>query len=203
MGGTFVLRIEDTDAARNSQEAVDVILDGLRWLGLDWDEGPLTGSAVGPGRGDFGPYFQSQRGDIYRRRIQELKDKGLAVTLATLLREIEARDGVLRSTRGPKGGFQLAAPAKEITLAQVIAPFEAAGRRRCLMGQPKCGDARPCAMHHRWNRVVSTVESFFTHATVASLLEGNPRAANSVRAALRTARLSSRRKLDGSHARRT
>ena len=114
-----------------------------------------------------------------------------------------ARDGVLRSTRGPKGGFQLAAPAKEITLAQVIAPFEAAGRRRCLMGQPKCGDARPCAMHHRWNRVVSTVESFFTHATVASLLEGNPRAANSVRAALRTARLSSRRKLDGSHARRT
>jgi glutamyl-tRNA synthetase len=44
-GGTFILRIEDTDAARNSQEAVDVILNGLRWLGLDWDEGPLTGLA--------------------------------------------------------------------------------------------------------------------------------------------------------------
>ena len=46
-GGTFVLRIEDTDAARNSQEAVDVILNGLRWLGLDWDEGPITGDATG------------------------------------------------------------------------------------------------------------------------------------------------------------
>src|SRR5882757_5779374 len=44
-GGTFVLRIEDTDAARNSQEAVDVILNGLRWLGLDWDEGPLVAQA--------------------------------------------------------------------------------------------------------------------------------------------------------------
>jgi glutamyl-tRNA synthetase len=69
-GGTFVLRIEDTDTARNTQEATDVILSGLQWLGLDWDEGP--------GKGDFGPYFQSQRGDIYRRRVQELKDKGHA-----------------------------------------------------------------------------------------------------------------------------
>jgi len=69
-GGTFVLRIEDTDMARNTQEATDVILSGLRWLGLDWDEGP--------GRGNFGPYFQSQRGGIYRRRVQELKAKGLA-----------------------------------------------------------------------------------------------------------------------------
>jgi glutamyl-tRNA synthetase len=69
-GGTFILRIEDTDIARNTQEATDVILGGLRWLGLDWDEGP--------GRGNFGPYFQSQRGEIYRRRIQELKAKGLA-----------------------------------------------------------------------------------------------------------------------------
>ncbi|MBA4150426.1 MAG: glutamate--tRNA ligase [Verrucomicrobia bacterium] len=77
-GGTFVLRIEDTDAARNTQEAVDVILNGMRWLGLDWDEGPLTGDAKGPSKGDFGPYFQSQRGEIYKRRVQELKDKGFA-----------------------------------------------------------------------------------------------------------------------------
>jgi glutamyl-tRNA synthetase len=77
-GGVFVLRIEDTDTARNSQAAVDVILNGLRWLGLDWDEGPLTGAPDGPHTGAHGPYFQSQRGDVYRRRIQELKDKGLA-----------------------------------------------------------------------------------------------------------------------------
>ena len=86
--GTFILRIEDTDVARNTQEAVEVILNGLRWLGLDWDEGPLVGSSrcddqtpqrgVPTSKGAHGPYFQSQRSGIYQRRVQELKDKGLA-----------------------------------------------------------------------------------------------------------------------------
>src|SRR4051794_34333890 len=65
--GTLVLRIEDTDEARNTQEAVDVIFSGLRWLGLDWDEGPQKG-------GDYGPYFQSQRKEIYGRYVQKLLD---------------------------------------------------------------------------------------------------------------------------------
>ena len=56
-GGTFILRIEDTDAARNSQEAVEVILSGLRWLGLDWDEGPLTGDATGREQRRLRPVF--------------------------------------------------------------------------------------------------------------------------------------------------
>jgi glutamyl-tRNA synthetase len=77
-GGTFILRIEDTDAARNVQQAVEVILDGLRWLGLHWDEGPLTGEATGPGKGDRGPYFQSQRQENYQRRVQALLSHGLA-----------------------------------------------------------------------------------------------------------------------------
>ncbi len=77
-GGSFILRIEDTDAARNSQEAVEVILDGLRWLGLHWDEGPLTGAATGPAKGDRGPYFQSQRRENYERRIEALLARGLA-----------------------------------------------------------------------------------------------------------------------------
>ena len=77
-GGTFILRIEDTDVARNSQEAVEVILNGLRWLGLDWDEGPITGDVTGPGRGDQGPYFQSQRKENYRRRVEALLSRGLA-----------------------------------------------------------------------------------------------------------------------------
>src|SRR5215471_4899400 len=76
--GTFVLRIEDTDAARNTQEAVDVILDGLRWLGLNWDEGPLTSDATGPCKGDRGPYFQSQRKENYQRRVEALLSRGLA-----------------------------------------------------------------------------------------------------------------------------
>src|SRR5262245_4567593 len=77
-GGTFVLRIEDTDAARNTQEAVDVILNGLRWLGLAWDEGPLTADATGPCKGDRGPYFQSQRRENYQRRVEALLSHGLA-----------------------------------------------------------------------------------------------------------------------------
>ena len=70
-GGTFVLRIEDTDTARNTEQSLRTILDGLKWLGLDWDEGPEKG-------GSFGPYFQSQRAEIYKRRVKELVDKGMA-----------------------------------------------------------------------------------------------------------------------------
>ena len=77
-GGTFVLRIEDTDAARNTQEAVNVILEGLRWLGLNWDEGPLTPDVTGPCKGDRGPYFQSQRKANYTARVEALLSRGLA-----------------------------------------------------------------------------------------------------------------------------
>ena len=77
-GGTFVLRVEDTDVVRNTQEAVDVILDGLRWLGLDWDEGPITSDATGPSKGDRGPYFQSQRKARYQERVDALLSHGLA-----------------------------------------------------------------------------------------------------------------------------
>jgi glutamyl-tRNA synthetase len=73
-----VLRIEDTDTARNTQEAVEIILSGLRWLGLDWDEGPVSGDAAGESKGDCGPYFQSQRSAIYKKRVEELISKGMA-----------------------------------------------------------------------------------------------------------------------------
>ena len=68
-GGKFVLRIEDTDKERNTEEALKVLIDGMRWLGLDWDEGPEVG-------GDYGPYFQSERQSIYNDYLQILKDKG-------------------------------------------------------------------------------------------------------------------------------
>lgn len=71
-GGTFILRIEDTDTARNRRAAVEVILDALRWLGLDWDEGPLSSDPAGPSRGERGPYFQSQRRALYQRHVQTL-----------------------------------------------------------------------------------------------------------------------------------
>jgi len=68
-GGVFVLRIEDTDAARNTEEFLNVIYDSLRWLGLDWDEGPQAGGA-------FGPYRQSERAGVYRACLERLKAAG-------------------------------------------------------------------------------------------------------------------------------
>jgi len=68
-GGTFVLRVEDTDQARNTEEAARAIYDGLSWLGLDWDEGPQAG-------GEFGPYFQSQREEIYLAYLEKLRAAG-------------------------------------------------------------------------------------------------------------------------------
>jgi glutamyl-tRNA synthetase len=68
-GGTFVLRIEDTDRSRNTEEAARAIYDGLRWLGLHWDEGPEVG-------GNFGPYFQSEREEIYRAYLEKLRAAG-------------------------------------------------------------------------------------------------------------------------------
>lgn len=68
-GGTFVLRVEDTDEARNTDEAKQAIFDGMNWLGLDWDEGPHKG-------GEHGPYFQSERKAIYDAWFQKLVDAG-------------------------------------------------------------------------------------------------------------------------------
>ncbi|MDR3332257.1 MAG: glutamate--tRNA ligase [Synergistaceae bacterium] len=70
-GGVFILRVEDTDAERSTAEYEQTIMDGLRWLGLDWDEGPDKG-------GGFGPYRQSERMELYRKYADELLDGGLA-----------------------------------------------------------------------------------------------------------------------------
>jgi len=70
-GGKFILRIEDTDRARSTPESEKSILNSLRWLGLDWDEGPDIG-------GDFGPYRQSERGDIYKKYADQLLNSGKA-----------------------------------------------------------------------------------------------------------------------------
>jgi glutamyl-tRNA synthetase len=68
-GGVFILRIEDTDKARNTEPAMRAIFDGLKWLGLEWDEGPQVG-------GNYGPYFQSERDEIYARYAQKLEATG-------------------------------------------------------------------------------------------------------------------------------
>ncbi|WP_265522192.1 glutamate--tRNA ligase [Oerskovia flava] len=84
-GGTFVFRIEDTDAARDSQESYDQLLDALRWLGLDWDEGVEVG-------GPHEPYRQSQRTDLYTDVVARLVEGGYAYESFSTPEETEARN---------------------------------------------------------------------------------------------------------------
>ncbi|GAS95130.1 glutamyl-tRNA synthetase [Mycolicibacterium canariasense] len=95
-GGTFVFRIEDTDAARDSQESYDAILDALRWLGLNWDEGVEVG-------GPHAPYRQSQRADIYRDVIAQLLAAGEVYEAYSTPEEVEARH--IAAGRNPKLGY--------------------------------------------------------------------------------------------------
>jgi glutamyl-tRNA synthetase len=82
-GGTFVLRIEDTDRERSTQPAVDAILEGMTWLGLDWDEGPGKG-------GPHGPYFQTQRLEIYKAQAERLVREGKAYACYCTREELDA-----------------------------------------------------------------------------------------------------------------
>ncbi|MGY1722491.1 glutamate--tRNA ligase [Blastococcus sp. SYSU DS0533] len=83
-GGTFVFRIEDTDAARDSEESYRHLLDSLRWLGLDWDEGPEVG-------GPNGPYRQSERHEVYREVAAKLLQSGHAYESFSTNEEVDAR----------------------------------------------------------------------------------------------------------------
>lgn len=87
-GGKFILRIEDTDVARSTQESVDAILEGMRWLGLDWDEGP---------------YFQSEQFPVYREHVEKLLAAGRAYRCYCAPEELEAkREQAMKDGRKPK-----------------------------------------------------------------------------------------------------
>src|SRR5712691_6172013 len=81
--GQFILRIDDTDAERNRPEALQPILDGFRWLGIQWDEGPEVG-------GSYGPYHQSQRKDLYRAAAMRLLAAGHAYPCYRTRDELDA-----------------------------------------------------------------------------------------------------------------
>ncbi len=95
-GGTFVFRIEDTDAARDSEESFEQIMESMRWLGLDWDEG------VGVG-GPHGPYRQSERMDIYKDVARKLLEGGYAYESFSTPEEVEERHRA--AGRNPKLGY--------------------------------------------------------------------------------------------------
>ncbi|MEN3271195.1 glutamate--tRNA ligase [Pseudonocardia sp.] len=115
-GGTFVFRIEDTDASRDSVESYESLLDALRWLGLDWDEGPEVG-------GPDGPYRQSERGALYADALQRLIDAGEVYESYSRADEIEARHRA--AGRDPKLGYDNA--DRDLTEEQRAA-FRAEGR---------------------------------------------------------------------------
>ncbi|MEU1780198.1 MULTISPECIES: glutamate--tRNA ligase [Streptomyces] len=95
-GGTLVFRIEDTDAARDSEESYQQLLDAMRWLGLDWDEGPEVG-------GPHAPYRQSQRMDIYKDVARKLLDAGYAYPCYCTTEELDARREAARAAGKPSG----------------------------------------------------------------------------------------------------
>lgn len=115
-GGAFVFRIEDTDASRDSVESYEALLDALRWLGLDWDEGPEVG-------GPHGPYRQSERGDLYADALRRLIDAGEVYESYSKADEIEARHRA--AGRDPKLGYDNA--DRDLTDAQRDA-YRAEGR---------------------------------------------------------------------------
>ena len=95
-GGTFVFRIEDTDAARDSEESYQALLDALRWLGMDWDEGPGVG-------GPYAPYRQSERRDQHLEIVRALVEAGEAYESFSTPEEVEARHRA--AGRDPKLGY--------------------------------------------------------------------------------------------------
>ncbi len=115
-GGTFVFRIEDTDAARNTEESYDSLIEVMEWLGLDWDEGPLKG-------GPYAPYRQSERSDIYADVLTRLRESKYTYDCYCTTEEVDARRKASGSKVMGYDGF-----CRELTDGQVEA-FRAEGRQ--------------------------------------------------------------------------
>ncbi|MFH1919082.1 MAG: glutamate--tRNA ligase [Planctomycetota bacterium] len=117
-GGRFILRIDDTDQQRNVEEALEPILRGLRWLGIDWDEGPEVG-------GPHGPYYQSQRAERYQAAVEELIARGFAYRDYATTEEIQAER---KAAEAEKRAFRYSRRWMAET-AEEQARFEAEGRK--------------------------------------------------------------------------
>jgi len=117
-GGQFLLRIEDTDRTRYVPQAIPDLLDGMRWLGLFWDEGPEVG-------GDYGPYYQSDRAHLYRQHAEELVAKGLAYRCYCSPERLESMRRERRAAGLPYGYDR---HCRTLTKKQ-IADYEAQGVR--------------------------------------------------------------------------
>ncbi|WP_428379608.1 glutamate--tRNA ligase [Olsenella sp. Marseille-QA0557] len=97
--GSFILRIDDTDPTRSTEENTQIILRAMRWLGLDWDEGPEVG-------GDFGPYAQTERAAMYREALEQLIAKGAAYPCFCTPEQLEEDRQAARARKDPFQGYQ-------------------------------------------------------------------------------------------------
>lgn len=131
-GGQFILRIDDTDQQRNLAETLQPILDGFRWLGIDWDEGPEVG-------GPHAPYFQSQRSEYYSAAVDRLLERGLAYRDYALPEELQAeREAAEREKR-----HHVYSRTWMATTALQAARFEAEGRTAVVrLKMPREGQCR-------------------------------------------------------------
>jgi glutamyl-tRNA synthetase len=120
-GGTFILRIEDTDRKRSTEEAIDIVIESLRWLGLDWDEGPGVG-------GPFGPYRQTERLDLYREVAESFLAEGHAYYCYDTPEELEDRRRAALQ-RGETPGYD--GRCRNLSNAERAA-FEAEGRPKAI-----------------------------------------------------------------------
>ena len=119
MGGDFILRIEDTDPERSTEENVQVILNAMKWLGLDWDEGPEVGGAAGP-------YFQTQRTDTYAAALEQMKQRGSVYPCFCTKDELDAKRAAAEANEGGYAGYD--------RTCRDLDPAEAA--RRIEAGEP-------------------------------------------------------------------
>ncbi len=115
--GTFILRIDDTDPERSTQENTAQILRSLEWLGLDWDEGPEVGGA-------FGPYFQTQRSESYRAALETMKANGSAYPCFCTAEELEAKRTAARTGDGASGYDRTCRRLDPAVVAQRLAAGE-------------------------------------------------------------------------------
>lgn len=111
-GGKFILRIEDTDRDRSTSDSVDVIVNALRWMGLDWDEGPDVG-------GPFGPYFQMRRTDRHREAAEKLVAEGNAYYCYCTPEELEAERKAAKKTK--KKTYKYSGKCRELSADEVEA----------------------------------------------------------------------------------
>ena len=120
--GDFILRIEDTDEVRSTDDSVTAILDSVKWLGLDWDEGPIDGKKD---RGPYSPYFQMQRVDVYRKYLDQLVSEGKAYRCYCTKEELDEMRRVAQLEKRPP---RYEGRCRNLT-AEQRAAHEAAGKK--------------------------------------------------------------------------